>query len=465
LRFSLFHKLFLAFTLCSAAALILMALLIKWQLDRGFLDYLNQAEMKRHDGTVSRLEGEYRLHGWERLRHNRRLWRRLTSDGRPPEPQGAPPPRRDDRRPPPSRDGPPGEEHLPKLALYDSLDRPIIGHGPPGDDMLLRSIEVDGELVAKLAIRKVRELTEIDDVAFIQSQIRALYLFTALLALIALIAAVILTRHFRTPITALGQAADRLAHGDFRARVQSRRRDELGRLALNFNHLATTLEKTDESRKRWIADISHELRTPLSILRGELEAVQDGVREMTRETIDRLHSDVMRLTLLVDDLYNLSLSEVGSLRYQMRILNPAEIVEQVCASYRDRFAERDLSFHHEIHTEILIYGDPQRLFQLVTNLLENSLRYTDPGGEVRLRVEDIGDDLILRVEDSAPGLSAKDCPKIFDRFVRYNRGSGGGGLGLAICRNIVEAHEGEINAKPSSRGGLEIQIRFPGATP
>lgn len=216
-----------------------------------------------------------------------------------------------------------------------------------------------------------------------------------------------------------------------------------------------------------MADISHELRTPLAILKGELEALQDGVRKPTIETLNSLLFEVTNLTKLVNDLHQLSLSDRGSLTYRKDFIDINEVILLAVASYRHTYQTKNITLLTELDdlSPLIVQADPDRLIQLFHNLLENSVRYTYSGGQLHISTQKGQNHVLISLEDSAPGLDSAQYEVVFQRFYRAensrNRASGGSGLGLAICENIVEAHNGKISAMPSSLGGMKILIELP----
>jgi len=279
----------------------------------------------------------------------------------------------------------------------------------------------------------------------------------------------LLSRGMLAPVKRLVNGTHQLAAGDFSTRVEVDSQDELGKLAQDFNQLAMTLEKNEQMRRAFMADISHELRTPLAVLRGELEAMQDGVRKMTLGSLESLQSEVSILTKLVDDLHQLSLSDAGALAYRKVDTDVVHLVQLAEAGSRDRFHSKQLTLTSKLPESAQVFGDPQRLSQLFNNLMENSLRYTDPNGGLEILGEIRDKLLILTFQDSAPGISDEQLIRIFERFYRTegsrNRASGGSGLGLAICQNIVEAHGGQISASHSPAGGVRIKVVLPLSVP
>src|SRR5690606_34486886 len=262
-----------------------------------------------------------------------------------------------------------------------------------------------------------------------------------------------LARWLLTPIRELAAGTRALAAGDYEQRIGDRRRDELGALARDFNHLARTLEQHREARRRWGADIAHELRTPLSILRGEIQALQDGVRSATPAALSSLHAECDRMGGLIEDLYLLSLADAGALEYRFDAIDMAELVADSLQAHSAILGEAGLVLEPAIGAVPPIRGDARRLGQLIDNLLTNTRRYTDAPGRVRVELGSSASEVILVVEDSAPGVPEESLGLLFDRLYRVdasrNRAAGGAGLGLAICRAIVLAHEGRIVALPS----------------
>jgi two-component system sensor histidine kinase BaeS len=269
------------------------------------------------------------------------------------------------------------------------------------------------------------------------------------------------------PLKRITTAAKALAVGRYDIRLPVESTDELGQLARDFNEMAAALEQSEQARRRWVADISHELRTPLAVLRGELEALQDGIRPLTTEAIDSLFGDVMRLNRLTEDLYQLSLSDQGALSYRKAHINPVAILQDDVGALKPEFESKQITIKwtNNLPAPISIYADPDRLSQLYRNLLNNSANYTDSKGQLAISIFRQGDKLVIDFSDSEPGVSELELPQLFDRFYRVessrNRHHGGAGLGLAICSNIVEAHNGSIQAQSSPLKGLAIRIELP----
>jgi two-component system, OmpR family, sensor histidine kinase BaeS len=358
----------------------------------------------------------------------------------------------------------PGEP--PPGLLLDRERKVVAGRLDPGAPFTERPVVVAGKTVGFLRASGGPASFDTLDVRFRDEQLRAVWLIGVAAMLIATCVAVVLAKRFLAPIKRLGAATHRLASGDYATRVAPASGDELGRLLDDFNQLAQTLESNERLRRNFMADVSHELRTPLAVLRGELEALQDGLRRPGSDTIASLQAEVATLSKLVDDLYELALADVGALAYRFVRTDIAALLDTAVATFEHRFSARNLGIEYSAaRAPVVLDADPQRLTQLFNNLLENCVRHTDPGGHVSIALARDGDAARIDIQDSAPAVPEAAMERIFDRLFRVdasrNRERGGAGLGLAICRNIVEAHRGDIRASPSALGGLWIHIRLP----
>jgi len=484
----LWQRLFIAFATLSVLALAGLAVWQQQSFRRGFLGYLDDVALERLQPASVRVANAYAEQGsWNFLRDRPDLLNDLIDDRRgrverrilgndsdlaPPPPGDAggappgPPPNemrgpRDGPRPPPH--GPQGL--MPRLVLLDADGRRVVGRAdvPAGAPEV--PVELAGRRIGTLRLAPLPQFDDAIDVAFAHEQLR-----TALLAAIAvlvgsLVVAFALARWLLRPMLALGAGTRALAAGDYSSRLPTDRHDELGRLARDFNHLASTLEQHRESRRRWGADIAHELRTPLSILRGEIQALQDGVRAPTPVALDSLHAECERLGSLIEDLYQLSLADAGALDYRFESLDLGEVARDALDLQRRVCADAGLVLEEAIADGIVVRGDARRLTQLTDNLIANARRYTDAPGRIRVEVSATEDGAALVIEDTAPGVPDSSLPRLFDRLYRVegsrSRAAGGAGLGLAICRAIVEAHGGHIEAMPSPLGGLRVRVELP----
>ena len=330
-------------------------------------------------------------------------------------------------------------------------------------------VAVDGKTVGFLAVTPRVALSDVHDLRFSRNLERTFVFSAALMLIVSLALALPLARRLVRPVKELNRATRELSAGNYNIRSERYDNDELGELAGNFNILAETLKRNETARQQWIADISHELRTPISILRGEIEALQDGVREYSGESVAALHQEVANLGRLVDDLYELSMADIGALDYRKQDLSLTPIMDECLRNYAGRFTDRNIKVTCASHLDEkdLVFADASRLRQLFNNLLNNSLNYTDENGSLKVELVAEEGRIGITLEDSAPAVASEDLPRLFERLYRVdasrNRATGGSGLGLAICRSIVEAHNGSISAALSVLGGLKILIVLPGS--
>lgn len=479
------YKLFLAMLAAAGGVVVCMFLVMRWSFDRGFLNYVKTMELTRLDALASELEEGYAGEGsWRFLQEDPRRWREMLTDSLPDRLRESPPPgstgeglsgergepsrpRRGQRmaagRMPPEWARHPGR----RFVLLDAGKNRIFGPSELPGDLALKPLMRGGETVGYVGWVPSRILSDAHQLRFVREQKQAFALIALAMVCGAALLSFPLAHRMVKRIGDLAEATHRLASGKYDVRVEVSSSDELGRLARDFNTLALTLEKNEQARRQWVADISHELRTPLSVLRGEIEAMQDGIRAATPEAIGGLHGEVMKLSRLVDDLYELSLSDIGALTYRMSDTDLASVLHQALDLYRSEFADKNISLETDLSPgpAIPLFADADRLHQLFSNLLENSLKYTDPGGRLRVRIERDGETATIHFQDSAPGVAGTETGKLFDRLYRVegsrSRATGGAGLGLAICRNIVEAHKGTITALSSPLGGLWVRVELP----
>jgi len=432
-------KLFLAILAASAVAAAAMAVSTRYSFQSGFFGYLSHVEAQSLEALAGRLGDEYRKSGdWSFLQGDYGRLRTLAAQPQP----------------------------VQRLALLDAERRTVVGNPELGPEASTRPVVVDDRIVGWIARSPLRRISTAADQSFEREQLRAAWIIAAFALTLAALVAMVLARVFLQPLKRVAAGTQRLAAGDYATRVAVTSRDELGRLAEDFNRLAQALERNEELRRRFMADVSHELRTPIAVLRAGMEAIEDGVRPLTRDSVAALHGEVTALAKLVEDLYQLALSDVGALAYRKEPVEVAEVLEQATEPYAARLAARGLSVQKQFASGLKVMADADRLGQAFRNLLENSARYTDAGGTVRVTARRNGTGVKIDFEDSSPGVPGDALPRLFERFYRVegsrSRANGGAGLGLAIVRSVVEAHGGTIEAGASKLGGLRVTISLPG---
>jgi len=471
------HKLFLVILTAAGLAVVSAALIMQWSLGRGFLKYVNSVEKTGISRLAGMLEENYRTEqSWDSLQQHPRQWRRLIADALP-EADSPHEERTADGAAQQQFDGErtkPLPPHMvryfnQRLFLLDANRKVLIGHGEVPGDNTATPLRYQGKVVGYLGLLPRTSISDAPHQRFLKEQKRAFALVAGVVVLLAGVLSLILARRMTQPLSLLTKATHQLAAGTFTVRVPVTSQDELGQLARDFNSLALALEKSELTRRQWVADISHELRTPLAILRGEVEAVQDGIRQPGQDTFHSLHGEVLRLSRLVDDLYQVCSSDLGALTYRKTELDLGVVLQETVALYRPRFMSKGISLDLDLPAKDTadVFGDPERLHQLFGNLLDNALKYTDNGGRVQITLQQHDSVVTVDFQDSTPGVSQEDLDKLFDRLYRVessrNRSTGGAGLGLTICRNVVEAHGGSITAQTSPYGGVWIRVELPEA--
>ena len=353
-----------------------------------------------------------------------------------------------------------------RVTLQDAGGRYLAGRHSGGEASARRAIDVGGKPVGYLVVAKAARPSDAMAGAFIKQLKDSLLLIAAASIALSGLAAVLLAAHFRTPILRLADGARALAAGRYDTRLSDARSDELGELAHSFNQLAHKLGQAEASRRQWVADTSHELRTPLSVLRAQLEAVQDGVRPASAEGTAAMLRQVLSLNKLIDQLYALARADVGDLDYQRQRIDLWQLAREQTAAFDDKMAAAGLRIETgAAPAASTVLADPERLRQLFANVLENCIRYGGSGARVTLHARLAGADIEILIDDSGPGVPDAALAHLSERFYRVegsrSRAHGGAGLGLALCRRIMSAHGGRLQFARSPLGGLQVLMRFP----
>lgn len=351
---------------------------------------------------------------------------------------------------------PSGRQTLAHLSSVDDLrvqietgSGRILRVGPPPTGALASApVTVGGRVVGRVDISAAGGGLLTPEESHLQHSLNRLHLAAGAAAIAAaLLVAFLLAQTLSRPLRRIRLTAERVERGDLAARVELGGDPEVRAVGRALNRLAETLEHEEEIRRASVADLAHELRTPVNGLFSRIEAAQDGVLTGP-ENLEAMHAEALRLTCLLDDLARLADAERPGLLLKKQPLDLAEVARGAGDSFAPRFAERNIDFRVELDS-VVVLGDGDRLLQIAANLLANALRYTEPGGEVRLSVRRETDDAVLEVTDTGIGIVPEDLRYIFTRFWRgdrsRSRATGGTGIGLAIVRELVRAHEGRID--------------------
>jgi two-component system sensor histidine kinase BaeS len=454
-------KLFAIILVVNVTISAMVFLAVSRSLDSGFIDYLDTTQTSRAQTLAEGLADEWARRGdWQWLRESPDAWQRLVR--RQLWPGDAPPPQGIERRL-----GNPED-----FVLHDAEGLPVIGLMPetpdeksPATRLRWLPIEHEGQQVGTLGYRPPEQLMARMDRIFLARQQRNLGIIVSALAFTSLLLAGSLSWWLGRRTRSMALATRRLTGGDYSIRLPERGRDELSRLAQDFNVLAVTLEASRQARNRWVSDIAHELRTPLAVLRGEIEAMQDGIRRLDQDNLHSLAQEVGQLERLVADLRLLSQSDAGALEVQLAPLDLAKSLSVRLEEASGWLADSGIELDARIPAPAWIRGDAQRLRQLWNNLLDNTCAYTQSPG--RLSVSLAVEEERVRVcwEDSAPGVPETELPRLTERLYRVegsrSRASGGSGLGLSIAIALVKAHGGQMTPSSSTLGGLCWTLDFP----
>ncbi|EGV20376.1 ATP-binding protein [Thiocapsa marina] len=503
MRIGLTTKLLFMLGITSLVTVLAMALAARWNFQHGFLDYLGQQELTRIAPLREALLPIYARNGsWAYFERDPAAWPRFVDDTLQPQgvhppgprqgprPPGAPEesleglpggPHEQDttaayeasppRHPPGPRLGPPPAPPAPmellglRVRLLDARGQLVAGVSSTASEPFRLPIELDGAVIGWLLLSPPEWFE--DDLAqrFNSQHNRTLVWISVGVLALAFVLGWVFGQGLLRRIRTLARGARQLAGGDFGTRIVDHAHDELSALSEDFNRLAAALERNEALRRRGMADVSHELRTPVAVARAELDALIDGIRPCNKTNLEQVQGRLLTLGRLLDDLYDLALSDAGALAYRFSPLDLGEIVRLAVVQMEDAFARQGIALHLECTDTLPMDGDRGRLRQVLDNLLGNSLRYTDSGGVTRVVAKRAGAWIEVSVQDTAPGVAPEALERLFDRFYRVeasrSRAKGGAGLGLAICRNIIEAHRGSILARAADAGGLAIDIRLP----
>lgn len=355
------------------------------------------------------------------------------------------------------------------LISYVLLDKDknlIAGFYPPDRDYTYVEIKPLSDVVGYFAVSKRNALADGYELKFLDKQQQHLFTIGSVLLLVTFVLTLPFARHLVHPIKQVASSLSRLSKGNYQTELSTKRSDEFQLLFQNINNLAKTLAENETARKKWFADTAHDLRTPIAIMRGELEAMLDGVRKMDTHQIESIHNETLRLQRFINDLHELARSELGTQHYQKVSLDLNDVLLDVASHCRQLLSQQQIELITRLPEEETLYlADEFRLAQCLDNLLTNIANYAHDATRAEISLTNHTDGIKIVVEDNGIGVAEEHLDKLFDHLYRVdgsrNRNTGGSGLGLAICKNIITAHNGEIHAEKSRLGGLAIVIKLP----
>jgi len=421
------YQLFITLLIASAILVAMMFVVSSLSFSRGFLGYINNADDQRLAALVPELEQQYANDGsWDNtatdsgvrsvLRSARGENKNKKSNRKPPIHNGRP-------RPPP-----PHARIAKRLVLTDANNQVLHGHISKTHEPNWQEITHNNEIVGYVGLNRLTRLEDQFDQAFEREQKKSFALAGLSMVMLSAILAVPLASRIVKPILKVSKTVAEISDGNYAHRISTQRQDEIGELANDINKLGQTLESNRGTRRRHFAEISHELRTPVAVLQAELEALQDGIRDLDSNSVNSLHTETVKLKRLIEDLHTLSLADTGALDYKLQPLDLTEVV------------------------------------QMHINSLNAKNIGTNQPGILDITISADQNNVSFNWADSAPGVATDALSKLFDPLFRgeasRNREHGGSGLGLSIVKKIVDAHSGTCEAVHSEHGGLEVKINF-----
>ena len=491
MRFRLAHTQTLLLLSAVLLTVLCMGALNAWNLRNGFTDFLASRDVERLEAFTAlvstRAEEAGGMEAMTAQGVNIEALFHAFGDTqrgfaiRPPAPPHDRPAPNDMNRPPPN-DGPnqggffrppprpsdSKEAFKNRVAIVGLNGELLLGsvwRATPGP-VMERPVLVNGRVEAKVRMLKLKPVPSDVETHFLTAQYQSMLVVAAALLLVAAWVARWAAGQVVRPLIQIQTATEHIAQGQLDTRLQTQRSDELGDTMRNINRMAEGLQQLEASRRQWIANMSHELRTPLTVLRGEIDALVDGVHSASPATLLSLREEVLKLNALVDDLHLLAMADLNALPCYFETLDAVALLQNITQRFALRAQQAGLTLQFETAWPALsVRWDAKRIEQLLGNLLDNSLRYTHAPGQVVLRMHGQDKQVVIDLEDSAPSLSPAELSRVFEPLYRAeasrSRDAGGSGLGLAIGAQIAKAHHGHLSASASELGGVLFQIKLP----
>ena len=349
------------------------------------------------------------------------------------------------------------------LGQMAEMHRQMMAGGVLGPEHRL-PITAGGQVVGTAVVQLPATGLLPQDVSF-RASVNRLLLYGGLGAgVLALLLGIVLARRATAPARELARAARGFASGDRGRRVRYDTPDEFGEMARAFNAMGDAVEEEDRLRRDFAAEVAHEVRTPLAIIRSQIEAIQDGVLEADPSAVASLHEETLRLTRLMGDLETLASAEAAGFSLSPQPVSLGQLLDGSAHRLAGAFEAERVTLRLDLD-DVVADVDPNRMRQVVSNLLSNALKFTPSGGSVELRLRATDAHAVVTVSNTGPGIAAEDLPHVFDRFFRgHGVRVSGSGIGLTVVRELVEAHGGSVDVSSEPGAGAMFTVRLPKAT-
>lgn len=342
-----------------------------------------------------------------------------------------------------------------KTGYEERFDRDVMAVIVPLND----SNRLEGIIYLYIPLARITELTNDFSIVVLIAGV--------LFVILSVYIGTIFVRKITKPLEIMREAAEKVTTGDYSVRVPIFSKDEIGQLGNAFNHMSVSIQKEDEKKKEFLADVSHELRTPISYVKGYSEALIAGMVKSLKDQeryLQIIHREANRMERLVGDLLDLSRLDSEDFRLELRPLPLAQLVEDCLQKYLLKLQDKGLSISWELNPDIIVHADEDRIVQVIQNIVDNSINYTEQGSiTVLLSKHEKG--CILSIKDTGVGIPREDLQRVTQRFFRVNkartRNDGGTGLGLAISNKLIQLHGGQITIESTFGKGTAISIILP----
>lgn len=336
----------------------------------------------------------------------------------------------------------------------------------PGQNKV-KEIYANGEKILSLHWKQVNGENQLDSELynyFKNNIYRAIVLSALLVTFLIVVLSFILSKKITRPIIEIKNAALDVAQGNYQQNIKSKGDDELTELIEAFNLMSRKLLKLEKIRKESTSDLAHELRTPLTTIKGYLEALEDGKMNADQQTIKEMQEESQRMAILVEKLNEFANAQNKIFNLNEEKLNLTPIIKKIIKQQNSHINEKNIDLKLELEPEIYVNGDKDSLFQIFSNIIENAIKYNKNNGKIEISNTTDQDDLIIQIKDSGVGISKEDLPYIFERFYRADKSRNsknkGTGIGLAVVKELMDAHQGKVEVE-SGENGTIFELIFP----